>query len=158
PMDAYAHRVANRLLENQTDAATLEMTLQGAVLRFHCDCVIALAGADMAASVSGAQGERRLENWRTHAIARGDTLHCGRVTGAGSRAYLAVAGGFDTPRYLGSRATFTLGNFGGHGGRALRTGDVLKPHTATRAAKPGIEASAIPAYGNIWEIAVQYGP
>ena len=31
-----------------------------------------------------------------------------------------MRGGFDVPHYLGSRATFTLGNFGGHGGRALR--------------------------------------
>ena len=47
------------------------------------------------------------------------------MRGTGSRAYLAVRGGFDVPAYLGSRATFTLGLFGGHGGRALQTGDVL---------------------------------
>ena len=29
------------------------------------------------------------------------------------------------PDYLGSKSTFTLGQFGGHNGRALRTGDVL---------------------------------
>ena len=47
-------------------------------------------------------------------------------SGAGQRCYLAVQGGFDLPDYLGSRSTFTLGQFGGHGGRALRTGDVLR--------------------------------
>ena len=42
------------------------------------------------------------------------------------RAYLCVQGGFDTPLYMGSRSTFTLGNFGGHAGRVLRAGDVLR--------------------------------
>src|SRR5690606_804127 len=46
-------------------------------------------------------------------------------SGAGARSYLLVAGGFDCPDYLGSKSTFTLGQFGGHGGRALRKGDVL---------------------------------
>ena len=37
------------------------------------------------------------------------------------------------PDYLGSKSTFTLGLFGGHSGRALRTGDVLRVHRATPA-------------------------
>ncbi|WOD09272.1 hypothetical protein ONZ50_04510 [Marinomonas sp. GJ51-6] len=49
----------------------------------------------------------------------------GRIRDAGARSYLAVAGGFDCPDYLGSKSTFTLGQFGGHNGRALQTGDVL---------------------------------
>ena len=56
---------------------------------------------------------------------RGQTLAIGRAATQGMRAYLAVAGGFSVPSYLGSRSTFILGQFGGHGGRAIRTGDVL---------------------------------
>ena len=40
---------------------------------------------------------------------------------------IAVRGGLDVPTYLGSASTFTLGGFGGHGGRALAPGDVLRP-------------------------------
>ena len=47
-------------------------------------------------------------------------------SGAGQRSYLAIRGGFDLPPYMGSRATFTLGQFGGHAGRTLRAGDVLR--------------------------------
>ena len=47
------------------------------------------------------------------------------VAGGGCRTALAVRGGLEVPAYLGSRTTFTLGGFGGHGGRALRRGDVL---------------------------------
>ena len=157
PMDAYAHRVANRLVNNAESAATLEMTLQGASMRFNCDCSIALTGADMAATITGADGERGVAPWRSHPIRRGEILRCGRVRGLGARGYLAVAGGVNTPLYLGSRATFTLGNFGGHGGRALRAGDVLKLQAPALSNVPTVEWSA-PDYSHRWEVAVQYGP
>ncbi|SFV06531.1 urea carboxylase [Pseudoduganella namucuonensis] len=163
PMDSYAHRYANRLLGNGDDAATLEMTLQGATLAFNCDSVVALAGADMNATLSGPDGKRRLASWRAHPVKAGETLRFGAIDGAGLRGYVAFAGGIDTPEYLGSRATFTLGQFGGHGGRALRGGDVLKlraaraPH-APAAAIPAALSAAVPAYSHAWEIAVHYGP
>ncbi|MDB5948302.1 MAG: urea carboxylase, partial [Massilia sp.] len=159
PMDAYAHRYANHLLGNEIAAATLEMTLQGATLRFNCATTIALAGADMGATLNG---KSKLENWGAHAVGAGDTLRFSGIAGAGLRSYLAISGGIDTPEYLGSRATFTLGNFGGHGGRALRNGDVLKLHagnTRTPASSlPSIAAASAPAYSHAWNIAVHYGP
>jgi urea carboxylase len=157
PMDAYAHRYANHLLGNDAGAATLEMTLQGATLSFNCDTSVALAGADMQALISGPQGKRQLANWHAHTIRAGETLRCGAIAGAGLRAYLAIAGGIDTPAYLGSRATFTLGQFGGHGGRALRSGDVLKLNAAAPQAAP-VDIVAPPVYGHAWDIAVHYGP
>ncbi len=160
PMDAYAHRYANQLLGNDAAAAAMEMTLQGATLRFNCDSRIALAGAGMGAVLTGADGERRLDNWQAHPVRAGDVLRLAAIDGAGLRAYLAVGGGFDTPRYLDSRATFTLGQFGGHGGRALRAGDVLKLHGGSSevslAAEPS--AGAVPRYSHAWDIAVHYGP
>jgi urea carboxylase len=159
PMDAYAHRYANHLLGNDAAAATLEMTLQGATLSFNCDAIVALAGADMQAAVSGPHDQRPLANWQAHAVRAGETLCCGAIAGGGLRGYLAIGGGIDAPTYLGSRATFTLGQFGGHGGRALRSGDVLKlqaPQVAPAVA-PACAATP-PAYGHAWDIAVHYGP
>lgn len=173
PMDAYAHRFANCLLGNDEAAATLEMTLQGATLRFNSDCQIALAGADLGATLTPkAEGsdKRALANWRTHAICAGDTLRFGAVRGAGVRGYIAFAGGLDVPDYLGSKATFTLGQFGGHGGRSLRHGDVLhmapQRHAAAGAStvapaavpRASMPAQAVPEYGHHWQIAVHYGP
>ncbi|OWW21593.1 urea carboxylase [Noviherbaspirillum denitrificans] len=157
PMDAYAHRIANHLAGNAPDAATLEMTLHGATLSFNCDCVIALAGADLGATASGTDGKRSLANWQAHRIRAGETLRFSGVQGAGVRAYVAFAGSLDVPEYLGSRATFTLGNFGGHGGRALRAGDVLKLH-ALPATPRSLPADVIPDYAHHWQIAVHYGP
>ena len=66
------------------------------------------------------------------AVKAGQVLKLGGMTGPGARAYLAVRGGIDVPDYLGSRSTFTLGKFGGHGGRALPPGDVLHIGAAPR--------------------------
>jgi urea carboxylase len=94
-------------------------------------------------------------------VPAGATLAIGTGAAQGSRAYLAVRGGFDVPAYLGSRSTFTLGQFGGHGGRTLRVGDVL--HLGEEAAgEPAVldaqAIPAIPAEGEAWEIGVLYGP
>jgi urea carboxylase len=76
---------------------------------------------------------------------------------------LAIHGGFDVPLYLGSRSTFTLGKFGGHGGRALLAGDVL--HLGSMAGeavaaseRPALPADLRPVIGNEWELGVLYGP
>ncbi len=90
----------------------------------------------------------------------GSVLSLGNIDGAGQRAYLAVKGGFDVPEYLGSRSTFTLGQFGGHVGRALRKGDVLRLTRSTASLDGCVRLSSaeIPTYGKHWDIAVTYGP
>jgi urea carboxylase len=153
PMDALAFRLANRLAGNPEGTAALELTLTGPTLRFNCEAVIALAGADMGAELDGAP----LANWAAHAVKAGSILKLGAVKGAGCRAYLAVRGGFDVPAYLGSRSTFTLGQFGGHAGRTLRTGDVLHI-TPTTGVGATLAAELVPAYTHAWEIGVLYGP
>ena len=153
PMDALAFRLANRLAGNPEGTAALECTLTGPTLRFNCEAVIALAGADLGAELDGIP----LANWAAHAVQAGSILKLGAVKGAGCRGYLAVRGGFDVPAYLGSRSTFTLGQFGGHAGRTLRVGDVLHitPSSGVGAA---LVAELVPAYTHAWEIGVLYGP
>ncbi|MES1980911.1 MAG: urea carboxylase [Pseudomonadota bacterium] len=155
PMDALAFRLANQLLNNSVHAAALELTVSGPTLRFNTDTVIALSGAPMLAHLDGAP----LAFWQSHAIKAGSTLQMGAVQGEGCRSYLAVAGGFAVPDYLGSKATFTLGQFGGHGGRTLRNGDVLHLQGNAVVAKPkSLPRALIPDYTGHWEIGVLYGP
>ncbi|MBC7782449.1 MAG: urea carboxylase, partial [Burkholderiales bacterium] len=154
PMDAYAFRIANRLLGNADDAAGLEITVSGPTLRFNIPSSVVISGATIEALLNGTP----ISMWRTIEVPAGATLELKKITGPGARAYLAVAGGLDVPKYLGSRSTFTLGKFGGHGGRVLRAGDVLRalPH---QTASFGVLAPVlIPAYTNHWEIGVLYGP
>jgi len=156
PMDSLALRLANRLLGNAEGAAALECTASGPTLRFNCDAVIAICGAAMTAQLDG----QPIALWCTHTLRAGAVLELGPVKGAGLRTYVAVAGGFQVPEYLGSRATFTLGRFGGHAGRTLRNGDVLHldERTTTRGQAGTLPAQLIPSYAHRWEIGVLYGP
>ena len=99
-----------------------------------------------------------LAQWQSHAVKAGSLLQFGKLTAAGCRAYLALHGGFDVPEYLGSKSTFTLGQFGGHAGRTLRAGDVLHFMPATRHTRRQLPAELLPNYSNLWEIGVLYGP
>lgn len=158
PMDALAFRIANFLAGNPEGAAGLELTLTGPTLRFNSAAVIAIAGADMQAELDG----RPLSNWAAHAVPAGAILKFGSIRGAGCRAYLAVRGGFDVPDYLGSKSTFTLGQFGGHAGRTLRAGDVLHLQHALESPPseplPELGPERWPVYTHAWEIGVLYGP
>ena len=155
PMDDYALRLANRLVGNPEGAAGLELTVTGPTLRFNAEAVIALTGADMEALLDGAP----MPAWKAVTVTAGATLSLGAIRGGGARAYLALRGGLAVPEYLGSRATFTLGGFGGHAGRPLRTGDVLHLEPIGEPFEPvPFDQGLIPAYGRRWEPRVIYGP
>ena len=156
PMDALSMRLANRLAGNPEGTAALELTVAGPTLKFNCDCVIALTGAAMQATLDGAA----LAPWQAHRIAAGGVLRIRAIEGAGLRAYLAVRGGIHVPDYLGSKSTFTLGQFGGHGGRALRAGDVLPvtPADATPFNSEALNPALRTPLTRDWEIGVLYGP
>jgi biotin-dependent carboxylase-like uncharacterized protein len=157
PMDREAFILANRLVGNPDGAAGLELTLKGPTLEVRRACVVAVTGATMGLRVNGAEASA----WTALALAPGDTLGFRMVT-AGCRAYLAVAGGLDTPVALGARATYLRGRLGGLGGRALRKGDVLPLGTnrvpaealVGRAVPPGVR----PAYPAQVECRVVLGP
>jgi len=158
PMDDLSFRLANRALGNRPDAAALEITVSGPTLKFNTDALICVTGARMPLQIDERPGDYGVPI----AIRRGETLRMGAVDGAGCRAYLAIQGGLDVPPYLGSRSTFTLGKFGGHGGRALMAGDVLHlcaaPAASDSPAACAIPAEVMPAIGDEWELGVLYGP
>jgi urea carboxylase len=157
PMDPLSFRFANRLVGNAEGAAGLECTAVGPTLRFELEATIALTGADMRARLDGAGA--LLPRFRAVQVPAGGVVRFGPVEGAGSRAYLAVHGGLDVPAYLGSRSTFTLGLFGGHGGRALAPGDVLHVAPGDAPMPPGALPPALtPPIVDAWEIAVLEGP
>lgn len=157
PFDSYSFRLANRLLNNNENAAGLEITLQGPTLKFSCATKIVLTGATIDAKIDGAA----IPLYEIISVAAGQQLQLGRITDKGARTYLAVAGGIQCPDYLNSKSTFTLGQFGGHNGRALRAGDVLALDTSICNAT--IDATTIseelkPQINNFWQLRVIYGP
>ncbi|WP_129972870.1 MULTISPECIES: urea carboxylase [unclassified Pseudomonas] len=155
PMDSRALRLGNRLLGNDEGVAALEITMSGPLLRFNCDAVVAVTGAPIALTLDG---QPQAMNTAL-LIPAGSQLHLGNLPGAGARSYLCLRGGVQVPDYLGSKSTFTLGQFGGHGGRALRAGDVL--HLAAlsdRSAGQTLAPHHVSELPAVRRIRVIYGP
>ena len=160
PMDSLAFRLGNRILGNDECASGLEITLTGPGLRFRCDTVIALTGAAMEAWLVGADDTcTEAPFWQPLVVKAGTRLQMAKLQDCGMRAYLCVKGGLAYENYLGSQSTFTLGQFGGQGGRAIQVGDVLPMRPASLdGAEHGLPANLVPSYSHHWRIAVLYGP
>ncbi|NLR75299.1 biotin-dependent carboxyltransferase family protein [Leeia aquatica] len=141
-LDQFSFQAANLLVGNDPDLAVLEITLMGPELEFTEDALMAVTGALMVPKVNGAPFPVN-ESFLVHA---GDRLTFDYVR-QGARAYVAIGGGVDVPVVLGSRSTYGLGVFGGHEGRRLQAGDVLKAGQATARARPGrqLPAALVPA-------------
>lgn len=122
-VDQYAHRVANFLVGNEAEAATLEMTYTGPTIEFDEDALVAVCGADMSPELDG----ETVPMWTAVGVDAGETLDLQFAT-EGARAYLAVAGGVDVDTVMGSRATYTLIGIGGYEGADS------KPATSSRSA------------------------
>ncbi|MCU1456063.1 MAG: urea carboxylase, partial [Actinomycetia bacterium] len=161
PMDDRSFALGNAILGNPADATGLECTATGPALRFDTDVVCCLTGAEMHVTLDdGCPDIRRLPWCEPFTVRAGTTLRLGAIDGPGLRTYLLVRGGFDVPAYLGSRATFTLGGFGGHGGRALQPGDILHvgPEPASTVARSASTVSPRPELTTTWELGVVDGP
>jgi biotin-dependent carboxylase-like uncharacterized protein len=119
-LDDVAHQVANWMVGNSADAATLEITLGGVKLRFLHKHRFSLTGADCDAELDG----KKIRCWWSYIAQPGQVLHL-RAPRFGMRTMLAVRGGIDVPLVLGSYSTNLKASFGGMMGRALKSGDTI---------------------------------
>lgn len=119
-MDRFAHSAANLLVGNDPSHATLECTFSGPHLVAEHSCLVAITGADFDPRVNGAPAPA----WTGIFLGAGDRLTFG-ARRSGARAYVAVAGGFEADRWLGSLSTYLMAARGGFHGRPLKSGDVL---------------------------------
>ncbi len=133
-MDEWAQRLANAAVGNDARDATLEITLQGPVLRFNETALVAVCGADLAPQI----GSEPFPQGRPVLVRAGTVLefHAGEQ---GCRAYLAVRGGFRVPVKMGSRSTYIRAALGGLDGRALRKGDQLPVGTYAAGWYPALD-------------------
>ena len=106
-LDAASLRLANRLVGNPEDAAGLEATLGGCVLRPSHAMTLAVTGARCSLSIDG----RACEWGLPVDVPAAATVTVGPAS-AGLRAYIAVGGGVVVPPVLGSRSTDTLSGIG----------------------------------------------
>ena len=123
--DPLSMALANKLVGNPWDAASLEATLVGPTLRFDIDCAFAVTGAFAAVTLNKEEQPQHEMRFAQS----GDELSIG-VMQAGARVYIAFAGAVAVPEVLGSASTNLQAGFGGFEGRAVRADDRLDlaPH------------------------------
>ena len=155
PFDSWSFRLANLLVGNQPGDAGLECQFMGPTLRFERDTVIAVTGADMTPTLDGCT----LEMWRSHAVKAGQVLALGPAR-KGARAYVAIAGGIDTPLVLGSRSTFHMAGIGGLEGHAIKAGQTIPVSQGKGTPGRRVRPEARPQLGESrsWQIEAVAGP
>lgn len=128
--DAIALRLANAVAGNPETTAALEIGYLGPTLVAACDGVRVVLGgkAKLILQPAGGGEARPVKPWRSLLLRRGDKLTIGAVE-EGGVAYLAVAGGFAIPAFMGSLSTYMRSGLGGFEGRALKAGDRLPLNT-----------------------------
>ena len=109
--DRDAARQANRLVGNAPDEAVVEALLGGLALTARGTQVLALAGADARARISGPAGTRPAPVRRPFAVLDGETLTL-EEPAAGLRTYVGLRGGIEAPLVLGSRSTDVMSGLG----------------------------------------------
>jgi biotin-dependent carboxylase-like uncharacterized protein len=125
-MDRVGMALANALVGNPANTACLEIGVMGPDLLVEADSVrVALTGPLSPSLIEGSDAPAKpIESDRSHLLKRGQVLKVGMVEGA-STAYLAVAGGFALPAFMGSLSTYSRAGVGGFKGRKLAQGDQL---------------------------------
>lgn len=138
--DPISLRIGNRLVGNTEDTAGLEMTLHGGAFSFPMGAVLALTGSDFGATLDGVP----VEPWTSILADPRQTLRVGPTLFSGARCYLCVRGGISVEPFLESASTHLLSGLGGHEGRALRKGDLLKIGNAPETRQKGAGRGASP--------------
>ncbi len=101
-MDSFSAQKVNMLLENDDDAAVIEITMTGPTLEFGEACYICMGGAVISATLNN----EPVQAFQVIKIEKGDILSYGKLK-KGLRSYLAIKGGFLAPIVLGSRSFFS---------------------------------------------------
>jgi urea carboxylase len=155
PMDSWSFRLANLLVGNPAGAAGLEAQYMGPSLRFSREGVIAICGADMQAKLDGQPAPL----WESFAVKAGQTLAMAAAK-QGVRAYIAFAGGIDTPPWLGSRSTFHKAGVGGMAGHALKPGQSVPVGAAKGTPGRKVKPDCRPSFptDKTWSVEVVAGP
>ncbi|MBN8582726.1 MAG: biotin-dependent carboxyltransferase family protein [Anaerolineae bacterium] len=120
PMDWFAHQAANSLLNNPLNSAVIELGL--GEITFH-----ALRNTVLSVTGAGYEVENYIWTfplWTTFYVRAGWTVRVKKTSG-GNWAYIAIAGGFDSPVIMNSHSTYLRGGIGS----ALKAGDVLNSFT-----------------------------
>lgn len=161
--DPRSSHLADALVGNSVSTPVLEITGGGACFKAHGDMVVAVCGAPVPIVINGKSGRTVVARQEAILLRDGETIEIGVPT-SGLRDYLAVRGGFDVARSLGSASTDTMS---GTGPKPIAAGQSLPvlssaAHAAdTCAGSVGIPEpwpNHLPKSGDVTELYVHLGP
>ncbi|MBW3092071.1 5-oxoprolinase/urea amidolyase family protein [Bifidobacterium sp. 82T10] len=109
--DPGAFHLANALVGNPAGTPAIETAGGGLRLTVHRALVLAVTGAPTDITVIGEHGRTRIARQEAFLMQPGERLELG-FPEQGFRNYIAVQGGFDVPRVLGSASADTLSGLG----------------------------------------------
>lgn len=119
-MDQTSLRLLNILLNNKEKTEVLEMHYPAPTILFEESALIAIGGGDFSPKING----KEVDPWKIVEVNTGDTLSFGQRK-AGSRAYLAVKGGFALQGDLGSKSSSMVHAIGS---KKIHKGDRIRLH------------------------------
>ena len=151
-MDRTAARIVNTLLGNDDSEGVLELHFPAGEFVFESEVSFAIGGADFGASLNG----REVRNWSSVPANKGDVLKFSELR-TGTRAYLAVAGGFRIDKWIGSKSTNMVASVGGLHGRRLTSGDRIEFAEPRKSGSKTVGPSMVPRYSRFPTVRVIAG-
>lgn len=149
-LDQRSSHLANALVGNRSDAATLEISLRGPTLEVLSPALIAVTGGGVSLRHNGRDAPLN----QSLAVKPGDRLEFPHAT-RGARAYLAVRGGWNAPQIYGSISTDLRS---GIGGQRLTAGAVLHRVETRDAGRAGFAFTPFSAARGVTTLRISRGP
>ncbi len=150
-MDAHSARLANWLVGNDPDAALLETTFQGLSVEFQCSTIMVITGGNLGVRFNN----QPLEMYRPTQVQPGDELVFEKRQ-TGIRAYLAISGGIENQKIMGSHSEHSMIDLGV---KRIEAGAVLKINPAGKIKTGRKVANELkPAYNKHFTARILPGP
>jgi antagonist of KipI len=131
-MDKASASHANSICGNDEHEAVIEMTLHGTSIMFNESTYCAIVGGGCRAYID----EIELPFNRLVHVPANSTMNT-KADASGCRSYLAVAGGLNIIKEMGSASTYVPSHIGGVDGRNLKTDDIIEFKKNQLSIKPG---------------------
>ncbi|NNE75930.1 MAG: biotin-dependent carboxyltransferase family protein [Pricia sp.] len=147
-MDTFSAKKVNLLLENDEDAAVMEITMTGPTLQFEEETYISIGGAELTATLNNTV----IQPYKVLKVNKGDILSYGKLD-KGFRSYLGIKGGFKPPLVLGSRSFFSSVTTKNH----FRDNDAVSYESFT-SFSPKISELKVDSFLDETQLRVTHGP
>ena len=152
-MDRSSAQLANWLVGNLWEAPVLEITLMGPIVKIEGDCQIAITGANLSPKL----GQRSLPMYETVTVENAADLSFGKPL-SGCRAYLAIGGHWQVPKWLASHSALAYDSTGVTTDSLIKKNTILSVDTNTKIEPRKIPFDQRPEFSHSQKIRVLPGP